>query len=743
MGLFDWFRPAWKNSDSEIRRAAVAALGSEDLAVITDVLRADPAAAVRREALRKVDDLALLTEVAASDSDEELRGLAASRADELRLRAVLEATNEAEGKAAVAGLKTTKALVEVARKAVGKTVRKAALAAVTEQPALLELAQEASDPDIRSKAFARITEPKLLKHLALHEGVRELQLKAVERLEDLPSLETIAQRATVKAVRAAAAEKVRAKQPASAPKDEKKDGKAAERAAKERQSHKLAEIEAQRRREADEAREARARALREADGAARARAEAAAVPDEKQLEEQRLRAARKVEADAERAAQDAAHAADRAAREAARQKRDAERATQDAARAEEETRWIETIAPVVAKLESLVESEDRKALDEALKALREAPALRGRTGLAAEAMRKRLDEAKGKVSVRLNDLRDAESWRRWANVPKLEALIVKAEALLASTETDAKKILQDLKALQAEWKAVGGAPREKADVLWGRFKEIADNVYSRAQQGFAVLDTERVANLEKKKALIARAEAAAGSTEWKPTADLFKELQAEWKAIGPVPKEEADAIWQQFHTICDKFFAARKVVLGEQEADRMVNLTKLVALCEKAEALRASTEWKTTADSLKLLQAEWKTIGPAGKTRAEADEVWQRFRTACDGFFERRKAVYALEDEKRASNLKKKEAILARAEKLAEGDETPDPDHIIGGLMAEWKAVGHVPREVADDLWSRFRNACDKIRSPAPVDEEGAAAAMEAAAFSNRPLAAIAKKLQS
>jgi hypothetical protein len=185
------------------------------------------------------------------------------------------------------------------------------------------------------------------------------------------------------------------------------------------------------------------------------------------------------------------------------------------------------------------------------------------------------------------------------------------------------------------------------------------------------------------------------------------------------------------------------VVLGEQEGERVANLAKLVLLCERAEALKGSTEWKTTTEALKALQAQWKAIGPAGKTRAEADEVWQRFRTACDAFFERRKAAFAVEDEKRAANLKKKEAILARAEALADGDEVADPDQVIRGLMTEWKQVGHVPREQADDLWSRFRAACDKIRSPALLDTEAAAAATSsAAAFSNRAFDGLAKKLE-
>src|SRR5204863_6027210 len=189
-------------------------------------------------------------------------------------------------------------------------------------------------------------------------------------------------------------------------------------------------------------------------------------------------------------------------------------------------RWVETSAPLAAKLEALVGSDDRTALDESLKALRAAPAPRGRLDSAGEEMRKRLDEARAKASARLADLREAESWRRWANVPKLEAQIAKAEALLGSPETDLKKIQQELRELQAEGKAIGPATREKADALWGRWKELTDEIYARAQQGVVVLDADRTANLEKKRALIARAEAAVESTDGKATTELYRQLLA-------------------------------------------------------------------------------------------------------------------------------------------------------------------------------------------------------------------------
>jgi hypothetical protein len=762
MGILDRFRPAWKNSDADVRRAAVAALGADQLDVLAEVLRNDDDAAVRLAALKRIDDVDLLAERAQQDSDEEVRELAAVRVDHLRMRAALGA-DERDARAAVAALSLAKSLAEVARKAETKAARQAALGRISEQPLLLEVAQGAGDPEIRAAALGRITEPQLLKHLAMHDGPRELQLKAVARLDDREALEVVAARAPVKAVRAAAAEKARAKQAVARGQEKQRDAKEAER---QRLLRQLAGLEARRKQTAgggpsgSEGLTITGAALELQAAASDPKSAAAQAADRRRLEEEQRRAAeaeaqraqqaaaaqaeqeaRRAEQEARRAEQEARRAAEQAAREAEAQRRRDEQAAREAARAEEERRYVEAAGAAVARLEPLRESDDRKALDEALQAARAVPALRGRAGAAVEEARKRLEEARATVSARLNDLRDAEGWRRWSNVPKFEALIAGAEALLANAEHGPKELAQQLKTLQAEWKALGGAPREKADLLWGRFKELGDKVHERALHGFAVLDSERVANLEKKRELIARAEAAADSTDWRATADLFKQLQEDWKAIGPVPKDDADAVWQQFRAPCDRFFAARKVVLGELETERVANLARLVALCERAELLKSSSDWKGTADAVKALQAEWKSIGPAGKTRAEADEVWQRFRAACDAFFERRKAAFVVEDEKRAANLVKKQAILARAEALADGDEVADPDTVIRGLMLEWKQVGQVPREQSDELWSRFRTACDKIRAPAPVDPDAAAIITAAGSFSNRPLEALSKKL--
>jgi hypothetical protein len=285
--------------------------------------------------------------------------------------------------------------------------------------------------------------------------------------------------------------------------------------------------------------------------------------------------------------------------------------------------------------------------------------------------------------------------------------------------TDAKQAAKELKAAQAEWKSVGPAPREKHEALWERFKKAADDLHGKTRERFAELDEARAANLKKKEELCARVEALADSTDWKESGELIKLLQEEWKAVGPTPKADSDAVWTRFRAACDRFFERKKAHFGQLDEERQANLKRQEELCARAEALADSSEWKSTAAELKALQAEWKTVGPA--PRESADAVWTRFRAACDRFFERRKAAFAAEDSERAENLRKKEEMCARVEAMSGLDE--EPGSAIKKLMTEWKAIGPAPRDQADAVWERFRAACDRLRGEQAAPQPAAPAA--------------------
>ena len=206
------------------------------------------------------------------------------------------------------------------------------------------------------------------------------------------------------------------------------------------------------------------------------------------------------------------------------------------------------------------------------------------------------------------------------NLQRKEELCVRAEELSGST--DWKSTGDALKGLQAEWKAVGPVPKDHNEAVWDRFRKANDAFFERRQAHFSQADTDLSENLRRKEELCARAEELGESTDWKTTAEAFKVLQAEWKAIGPVPKEQNEGIWERFRGAADRFFSRRKTHYDQLEKEQKENLRRKVALCEQAETLSVSEEFKATTEALKALQAEWKAVGPVPRARAEA--LWDR-----------------------------------------------------------------------------------------------------------------------
>lgn len=200
--------------------------------------------------------------------------------------------------------------------------------------------------------------------------------------------------------------------------------------------------------------------------------------------------------------------------------------------------------------------------------------------------------------------------------------------------------------MQVEWKASGWVPKGEADELWRRFRNAVDAFFAHRTEYFKTREREELANLERKRALVERAERLAGSTDWKSAGDAIKSLQAEWKTVGPVPKEYADRLWGAFRAAQERFFERRQKHHEHQQHERVENLRRKRSLISKAESLSHSTDWKAAGDALKALQAEWKTIGPV--PREQTEELWQGFRSAQDVFYSRRSSYFEQRDRERA-----------------------------------------------------------------------------------------------
>jgi hypothetical protein len=286
-----------------------------------------------------------------------------------------------------------------------------------------------------------------------------------------------------------------------------------------------------------------------------------------------------------------------------------------------------------------------------------------------------------------------------------EDLCRRVEQLLEVTDlAEAAKTLRDL---QAQWKQVASAPREQAQPLWTRFKIASDAVRAKCDVYFAGLAEAQAANRARKEALCVRAEALSSSADWIRTADAIKALQAEWKTVGLAPRAEEKRLWDRFHAACDAFFTRRREDLQQRKEVWAANLARKEALCTQAEAIATTTDWPKGIDDIKRLQAEWRTIGPVRKTRA--DELWRRFRAACDTFFD----AYQHRDPAAAAVVTAEaEAVCAELEALLPHADTeaPTAPGALGDAVADirqrWAGkVAALPRERALRMGDRFVHA--------------------------------------
>lgn len=385
-------------------------------------------------------------------------------------------------------------------------------------------------------------------------------------------------------------------------------------------------------------------------------------------------------------------------------------AEQQRVRARVEQEHLKRLQQLCRQLEVLAGAEaiSLKAGDKALRDIKAAfderaplPSKQDR-----QEIQRRLEVVRAVLGPRIQEMRDADEWQRWANLQVQEELCKTMEALKSEERLDVAA--RRMRELQARWKEVALAPRAQGEAMWRRFKTAQDDVFAKTSAHFAAQNEERGANLARKQALCERAEALAGSSDWVKTATEIQQLQAEWKTIGPVSRGHEKAIWERFRTACDAFFSRRQEDLKKRKEDWTANLARKEALCAKAEELSQSTAWDATAAALRTLQAEWKTIGPVRRSKSEV--IWQRFRGACDQFFERYKHRDQLELQGKAAP---REAVIQQLESLAPaeaGGSVPDALYeAVQAARTQWQDAPELPRQVQQELAARYHEALGRL----------------------------------
>ncbi|MFI3248684.1 MAG: DUF349 domain-containing protein [Rikenellaceae bacterium] len=308
--------------------------------------------------------------------------------------------------------------------------------------------------------------------------------------------------------------------------------------------------------------------------------------------------------------------------------------------------------------------------------------------------------------IKINrELRDLDLKK---NLEAKTQLCEAAEALLSiENPIDA---FQKLQPLHDQWRETGPVDAEFKESIWLRFKEASSVINKRHLDYFESLKSEQSNNLERKEALCAKvvaltAELPTSHKDWTAASETLLQIQAEWKTIGFAPKKDNTRVYNELREACDAFFAAKRDFYSGAKSEMEQNLERKRALCEAAEALSSSEDWKSASADLISLQAEWKTIGAV--SRRHSDQIWKRFRAACDLFFERKSQHFAGQDNDQNENLKLKEALLAEMESaIASGFEGVEA---IKAFQRRWSEIGFVPMKQKDALQTKYKEVVDKM----------------------------------
>lgn len=308
------------------------------------------------------------------------------------------------------------------------------------------------------------------------------------------------------------------------------------------------------------------------------------------------------------------------------------------------------------------------------------------------------------------------------NLSEKQLLIDEAKAL--TTEEDVVIAFRRLQELHEKWRETGPVAKEIREEIWQEFKDASAEINKRYQAFFEERKQREQANEAAKTALCERIEAITPDTltsysAWNKATETIMEAQKEWKTLGYASRKANNQLFTRFRATCDAFFAAKGEFFKTMKNNLAENLAAKTKLCEQAEALAASTEWRKTSDELVELQKKWRSIGAVPKKHS--DQIWQRFMTACNTFFDNKK--HATTDVRRTeqANLKVKKSIVAELTALNAPDAAIDRAEAIekiNALRARWQETGHVPFKEKDKLHDTYREVVRQLFDKYDVHEK-------------------------
>ena len=295
------------------------------------------------------------------------------------------------------------------------------------------------------------------------------------------------------------------------------------------------------------------------------------------------------------------------------------------------------------------------------------------------------------------------------NLEIKQQLCADAEAL--SELDDVVNAFRRLQELHNQWRETGPVAKELREDLWNRFKEVSSVINKKYQAFFEERKAKEKESENAKVAICEKVDAIDMSklttyAAWDDATKVVIALQEEWKTIGFASRKVNTDLFARFRKACDGFFAAKATFFKSMKEELGVNLQKKVALCEKAESLKDSTDWKKTADVLVALQKEWKSIGSVPKKHSDA--LWKRFITACDAFFEAKNKQSNNTRKVEHDNLKAKKEVVASINAILADESEKEGGKKVRELMKKWQEIGHVPFKEKDKIYAEYKEAIDK-----------------------------------
>jgi hypothetical protein len=310
---------------------------------------------------------------------------------------------------------------------------------------------------------------------------------------------------------------------------------------------------------------------------------------------------------------------------------------------------------------------------------------------------KKIDYTKVKEAEKYENLKN-----KYDIIDKIKDLVNREESI--------NKTFHDFRTLQNEWHSIGVVPQSALKDLWENYHHSVEVFYDYIKINKELRDLDLKKNLELKVQLCEKAEGLLLEPNPVNAFRLLQDFHDQWREIGPVPQESKNEIWERFKEATSQINKRHHEYFEKQKDDQRKNLDAKLALCEQVESInlveiKSFKDFDECADKIVALQKMWRTVGFAPKK--QNNKVYQRFREACDKFFEKKRSFYADNKETQMNNLQLKNELCIQAESLQESSDWKATSEALIKLQREWKEIGSVPRKQSEKTWKRFRKACD------------------------------------